>query len=80
MVRPAVRRLAVGHLRERFKCSPRRACRALGVWHATMRYRSQRKVAAELVEDLRQVAMERPRFGYRRQHVMLKRNGGTAGR
>jgi hypothetical protein len=30
-----------------------------------MRYRSQRTVAPELVEDLRQVAMERPCFGYR---------------
>ena len=42
-----------------------------------MRYRSQRKVAPELVADLRQVAMERPRFGYRRLHVMLKRKGWT---
>lgn len=42
-----------------------------------MRYQSQRVVAAELVEDLRQVAMERPRFGYRRLHVMLRRKGWT---
>ena len=76
-MRPTVRRLAVGHLKELFKCSQRRACRALGVWRATMRYRSQRKVASELVADLRQVAMERPRFGYRRLHVMLKRKGWT---
>ena len=80
MVGPAVRRLAVGHLRERFKCSERRICRALNVWRATMRYRSQRKVAPELVADLRQVAMERPRFGYRRLHVMLKRKGWTVNR
>lgn len=72
-----MRRLAVGHLRERFKCSERRICRALGVWRATMRYRTQRKIAPELVADLRQVAMERPRFGYRRLHVMLKRKGWT---
>ena len=45
-----------------------------------MRYRSQRKVAPELVADLRQVAMERPRFGYRRLHVMLKRKGWTVNR
>jgi putative transposase len=35
----------------------------------------QRRVAPELLEDLRQVAMERPRFGYRRLHVMLRRKG-----
>ena len=45
-----------------------------------MRYRSQRKVAPELVADLRQVAMGRPRFGYRRLHVMLKRMGWTVNR
>ena len=45
-----------------------------------MRYRSQRKVAPELVADLRQVAMERPRFVYRRLHVMLKRKGWTVNR
>jgi len=37
-----------------------------------MRYQIQRVVAPELIEDLRQVAMERPRFGYRRLHVMLR--------
>ena len=75
MVRPAVRRHAVGHLRKCFACSERRACRALGVWRGTMRYQSRRVVAPELVADLRQVAMERPRFGYRRLHVMLRRKG-----
>jgi putative transposase len=42
-----------------------------------MRYQSKRQTAPELVEDLRQVAMERPRFGYRRLHVMLRRKGWT---
>jgi len=75
MVGPAVCRLAVGHLQASFECSERRACLALGVWRGTMRYQTQRRVAPELVADLRQVAMERPRFGYRRLHVMLKRKG-----
>src|SRR5205807_10650296 len=39
------------------------------------RYQSQRRVVPELVEDLRQVAMERPRLGYRRLHAMLRRRG-----
>lgn len=72
-----MRRFAVGHLRERFNCSERGICRALRVWRATMRYRTQRGVAPELIVDLRQVSMERPRFGYRRLHVMLKRKGWT---
>jgi putative transposase len=77
MVRPAVRRHAVGHLRTLFACSERRACRALGVCRAAVRYQSQRRIAPELIADLRQVAIERPRFGYRRLHVMLKRKGWT---
>jgi putative transposase len=70
----------VGHLIERFKCSERRACSALAVCRAMVRYQSRRVVAPELVADLRQVAMERPRFGYRRLHVMLRRKGWTVNR
>ena len=67
----------MGHLRSKYACSERRACKALGYWRGTIRYQSQRVVAPELVEELRQVAMERPRFGYRRLHVMLRRKGWT---
>ena len=67
----------MGHVCEQYKLSERRACRLLGFWRGTMRYESQRKIAPELVADLRQVAMERPRFGYRRLHVMLRRKGWT---
>jgi putative transposase len=75
MVRPAVQRLAVGLLVSKFECSERRACRALGFWRGTVRYQSQRVEEPRLLADLKQVAMERPRFGYRRLHVMLKRKG-----
>jgi putative transposase len=61
----------VGHVRKKHGLSERRICEMLGFWRGTMRYQSQRRVAPELVEALRQVAMERPRFGYRRLHVML---------
>ena len=67
----------MGHLRERFQCSERRACKALEVWRGTIRYRSERRIAPELIADLRQVAMDRPRFGYRRLHAMLRRKGWT---
>lgn len=70
----------MGHLREVFECSERRACSALDVCRSMVRYQSQRVVAPELLRDLRQVAMERPRFGYRRLHVMLRRKGWTVNR
>src|SRR5207237_9884676 len=68
------------HLRQVFECSGRRACSALDVCRSMVRYQSQRVVAPELLRDLRQVAMERPRFGYRRLHVMLRRKGWTVNR
>ena len=80
MVGPTARRQVVGHVRKKHQLSERRACKLLGFWRGTMRYQSQRVIAPELVEDLRQVAMERPRFGYRRLHVMLKRKGWTVNR
>jgi putative transposase len=40
-----------------------------------MRYRSRRSDDAELRETIRRIAAERRRFGYRRIHVMLAREG-----
>jgi putative transposase len=80
MVRPAALRQVVGHLRREFDCSERRACSVLGASRATVRYETQRSIAPELVADLARVANERPRFGYRRLHVMLKRKGWTINR
>jgi putative transposase len=45
-----------------------------------MRYQSRRYIHPQLVTDLRQVAAERPRFGYRRLHVMLRRKGWAVNR
>jgi putative transposase len=80
MVRPTERRQVVGHLRCRYEVSERRVCRATGFGRGTMRYQSHRHVDPQLVVDLRQVAMERPRFGYRRLHVMLQRKGWVVNR
>lgn len=77
MVRPSVGRKAVGLIRAELQLSERRACRVLGVSRTSNRYRSRRVVAPELLADLRQQAMERPRFGYRRLNVMLRRKGWT---
>jgi putative transposase len=75
MVRPAVRRQAVEHVQEAFGLSERSACRALGFPRASHRYEPIRAEAPELVAKLRAVAHERPRFGYRRLHLMLRRAG-----
>jgi putative transposase len=77
MVRPAVRRQAVEHVQEAFGISERSACRALGFPRASHRYESSRIEDPEFVAKLRKLAVERPRFGYRRLHLMLLRAGET---
>lgn len=67
----------MGLLRSELDFSERRACSVLGVSRTSNRYQSKRVIAPELLADLRAQAMERPRFGYRRLHVMLRRKGWT---
>lgn len=55
--------------------SQRRACQALGVDRTSVRYRSVRPDDDNLREAMRAVAGERGRFGYRRIHTMLRRQG-----
>ena len=75
MVTPAGKRKAVVHLREAFGMSERRACKAIGCCRMTMRYQTTRADDASLRQRMRAIAQERRRFGYRRLHVLLKREG-----
>jgi putative transposase len=75
MVTPAVRRLAVSHAVETFSVSQRRACTTLEADRSSMRYRQRRSDDAALRARLRELAAVRRRFGYRRLHVLLKREG-----
>ena len=75
MVTPAVRREAVEHLRCAFEVSERRACSTLEVDRSSVRYRSTRPDDAALRMRLRDLATQRRRFGYRRLHILLTREG-----
>ena len=75
MVTPAARRDAVAYLREIHAVSERRACRAIGVDRSMVRYRSVRADDTAIRERLRALSAERRRFGYRRLHIMLSREG-----
>jgi putative transposase len=75
-VTPAVRRAAVQRVQERYGLSERRACRLVGIGRSTLRYRSHARAdEPSLRQRLRELAAERPRFGYRRLHVLLRREG-----
>ena len=75
MVTPAAKREAVAHLRECFTISERYACRVIGMSRSTVRYQPRRRDDAALVERLRELARQRLRFGYRRLHALLRRDG-----
>jgi putative transposase len=75
MVTPAARREAVAHLRIAFEVSERRACSALGADRTSVRYRSRRPSDAVARARLRELASVRRRFGYRRLHILLTREG-----
>lgn len=61
---------------EHYHFSQRRACRLARIHPSSARYRSRRAEASELRQRLRELAHQRPRFGYRRLHVLLKREYG----
>jgi putative transposase len=80
-VTPTARRQAVGYLREEYRFSERRACRVIGAHRRTMRYQEKvRQDEAEIRERLRTLAAERPRWGYRRLHILLMREMGAINR
>jgi len=61
-------------VKQEYAFSERRACRLMMLAVTTYRYRSQRSdepLRTRLVE----LAREKPRFGYRRLHVLLRRSG-----
>lgn len=55
--------------------SQRRACRLVGIDPRVHRYHSSRPDDAELRSRLRELSSERRRFGYRRLHILLEREG-----
>ena len=74
-MKPSARRQAVGSVQASFSWSERRACRALGFSRSSHRYAARREEPRVLLDQLRAHAAARPRFGYRRLHLLLRREG-----
>lgn len=70
----AARRAVVAEVRAARGLKERQACRYLGFSRPGIRYRPQRE-DGPLRAQLEQLAAERPRWGYRRLYVMLRRAG-----
>lgn len=74
-MKPAERRPVVHYLVAEWCLAERRACGLASLSRSTVRYQHRRSGDEELRERLRELAGERRRFGYRRLHVMLRREG-----
>lgn len=72
---PAARREAVAHLKGAHEVSERRACAVLGADRSSVRYRSRQSDDSEIRARIRDLAARRRRFGYRRLHFLLSREG-----
>lgn len=78
---PAARREAVRFFRDSRGLSERRACQLASCSRSSIRRPRQREEAdGPLRQRLLELAAERPRFGYRRLHVLLVREGWTLNR
>ena len=62
-------------LRVGFQVSERRACQAIGIHRSSYRYSSTAKDQTALQMRIRDLATARVRYGYRRLHVLLRREG-----
>jgi putative transposase len=75
VVTPEAKRTVVGFWRSQHRISERRACRLIALCRATQRYVRRPERRPELRARLRELAAQRRRFGYRRLHTMLEREG-----
>jgi transposase InsO family protein len=79
MVGPAAKRESVAHLQAVMGLSERRACRIVNADRKMIRYQSRRVPDTALRTQLRNLANERKRFGYRRLFVLLRQAGEPSG-
>jgi len=75
VVSPQARREAVAVLKVEWRLSERRACGLMNISTSVLRYQSKTDGNQTLTERIAALAAQRRRFGYRRIHVLLKREG-----
>jgi putative transposase len=75
MVKPVQRRIVVNWAKGAYQVSERRACRALSVHRSVVRYRSRKPAREPLRRRLRELAAVRLSWGFRRLHILLRREG-----
>ena len=71
----AERRQEIRNLEEKFAVSERRALQVTGWPRSTHRHESRAQDQTALRMRLRELAADRPRYGYRRSTILLRREG-----
>ena len=74
-MRPVRKRKLVDAICGEWDVSIRRACRVLEVDTSTYHYKSRRPGQAGLEQRIKEICQTRVRYGYRRVHVLLRREG-----
>lgn len=80
MARPALKRQAVDYIVGHYSLARRRACRIVRQHRSVQYYRSCKDPRTALRARMRELAQIRMRYGYRRLHVLLRREGWDLGR
>jgi putative transposase len=78
-VRPVRKRKLVDAICGEWDVSIRRACRVLEFDTSTYHYKSRRPGQAALEQRIKEICQTRVRYGYRRVHVLLRRDGWLLG-
>lgn len=80
MARPALKHQAVEYVMTHYTVSKRRACRLIGQHRSMQYYRSVKDPKLALRGRMHELAQIRVRYGYRRIHILLRREGWVLGR
>src|SRR6202171_5461378 len=80
LARPALKRQAVEYMVSDYALNTRRACRLVKQTRSVQYYRSVKDPRHDLRTRMREIARTRVRYGYRRIHVLLKRDGWQLGK
>jgi putative transposase len=74
-LRPDRKRQLVDAVRATWQVSIRRACSVFRIDTSTYHYQARSSDQAPLRKRIREIAETRVRYGYRRVHVLLRREG-----
>ena len=80
VARPAVKRQTVDYVVAHYATSRRRVCRVVCQHRSVQYYRSRKNPKLALRARIRELAQVRTRYGYRRLHVLSRREGWSLGK